>query len=72
MPQTSHLNSVLPLISAPRLSSYITTFKPTGDHQLYGTYIWSQLAAGALYPLMQNFEITLRNGYLQSVEPVMR
>lgn len=61
MPQNTQISSVLPLISSPRLGSYITTFKPIGDHELYGAYIWSQLAGGAIYPLMQNLEITLRN-----------
>lgn len=61
MPQNTPLNTVMPLISTPRLASYVTTFKPLSDHELYGIYIWSQLASGAIYPLMQNLEITLRN-----------
>lgn len=61
MPLNTSLNTVLPLISGPRLGSYIVTFKPVHDHELYGIYVWSQLAAGALYPLLQNLEITLRN-----------
>lgn len=61
MPQNTPVNAVLPLISAPRLGSYIVTFKPVSDHQLYGTYVWSQLAGGSVYPLLQNLEITLRN-----------
>ncbi|ROU09185.1 hypothetical protein EB837_25450 [Kluyvera ascorbata] len=61
MPQNTPVNTVLPLISSPRLGSYIVTFKPADDHELYGTYIWSQLASGSVYPLLQNLEITLRN-----------
>lgn len=61
MPQNTPMNTVLPLISTPRLGSYIATFKPVGDHELYGTYVWSQLAGGSVYPLLQNLEITLRN-----------
>lgn len=61
MPLNTPLNAVLPLISTPRLGSFIATFKPVRDHELYGIYIWSQLAASALYPLLQNLEITLRN-----------
>lgn len=61
MPQNTPVNTVLPLISTPRLGSYIVTFKPVGEHELYGTYIWSQLASGSIYPLLQNLEITLRN-----------
>ncbi|MEH3950392.1 hypothetical protein POX27_25420 [Klebsiella pneumoniae] len=61
MPQNTPMNTVLPLISTPRLGSYIATFKPVGDNELYGTYVWSQLAGGSVYPLLQNLEITLRN-----------
>ncbi|HBW1604196.1 TPA: hypothetical protein MEH73_005632, partial [Klebsiella pneumoniae] len=61
MPLSTSLTAVLPLISGPRLGSYIVTFKPVHDHELYGIYVWSLLAAGALYPLLQNLEITLRN-----------
>lgn len=61
MPQNIPLKTVLPLISTARLGSYIATFKPDSDHELYGTYIWSQYAGGAIYPLMQNLEIALRN-----------
>ncbi|ELY4512572.1 Abi family protein [Cronobacter muytjensii] len=61
MPQNTPVTNVLPLISTPRLGSYIVTFKPVDDHELYGTYIWSQLASGSVYPLLQNLEITLRN-----------
>ncbi|WP_246877899.1 hypothetical protein [Pantoea ananatis] len=62
MPLSTPLNAVLPLISGPRLGSYIVTFKPVDDHELYGIYVWSQLAAGALYPLLQNLEITAQRG----------
>lgn len=61
MPLNTPVNAVLPLISTPRLGSYIVTFKPVTDHELYGTYVWSQLAGGSVYPLLQNLEITLRN-----------
>lgn len=61
MPLNTNFSAVLPLITTPRLSSFITTFKPVSDHEIYGVYIWNQHAAGAIYPLLQNLEITLRN-----------
>lgn len=61
MPQSTNYATILPLISTPRLSSYVATFRPVQDHEIFGIYIWSQHAAGALYPLLQNLEITLRN-----------
>ncbi|WP_459177543.1 Abi family protein [Ewingella americana] len=61
MPQNAHYAPVVALISPSRLGSYRTTFKPASESELYGIYIWSQHAAGALYPLLQNLEISLRN-----------
>lgn len=49
MPLNTPVNAVLPLISTPRLGSYIVTFKPVTDHELYGTYVWSQLAGGGSF-----------------------
>jgi hypothetical protein len=61
MPHTTNYTPIIPLISSPRLSSYRAIFKPQNDGELYGTYVWAQHAAGSLYPLTQNAEITLRN-----------
>lgn len=61
MPQSATYSSILPLITTPRLSSFITTFRPVRDCEIYGVYIWSQHAASSIYPLLQNLEISLRN-----------
>ncbi|HFF1845479.1 TPA: Abi family protein [Yersinia enterocolitica] len=61
MPQKANYATVLPLITPPRLNSFITTFRPVQDYEVYGVYIWTQHAASSIYPLLQNLEITLRN-----------
>jgi hypothetical protein len=61
MPFNSSYHPILELVSLPRLTKYRTTFKPVTDAQLYGTYIWMQHVGGALYPLLQSLEVTLRN-----------
>ncbi|WP_162303019.1 Abi family protein [Buttiauxella sp. 3AFRM03] len=61
MPQTTNYESIITLISNPRLCGYQNTFKTTNDSELYGIYIWAQHAAASLYPLLQNLEISLRN-----------
>ena len=61
MPRNFHYPPILSLISAPRLASYDTTFSPSTDSELYGIYIWAQHVVGALYPILQNIEISLRN-----------
>lgn len=61
MPQNANYAAVLPFITSPRLSSFITTFRPVQDYEIYGVYIWAQHAASSIYPLLQNLEITLRN-----------
>lgn len=61
MPQNTSYASILPLITTPRLSSFITTFKPVHDFEIYGVYIWAQHAASSIYPLLQNLEVSLRN-----------
>ena len=61
MPLNFHYPPILSLISAPRLASYSITFTPGTDSELYGIYIWAQHVVGALYPILQNIEISLRN-----------
>jgi hypothetical protein len=43
------------------MSSYQAIFSPSDGVELYGVYVWAQHAAGAMYPLTQNAEISLRN-----------
>ena len=61
MPFSTNFSTIIPLISNARLSPYQNTFATTSDAELYGVYLWSQHAAGALYPLIQALEVTLRN-----------
>jgi hypothetical protein len=61
MPQQFHYPPILGLASSPRLDSYKSTFSPTGDAELYGLYVWAQHVVGALYPITQHAEISLRN-----------
>ncbi|CRY55632.1 Abi-like protein [Yersinia intermedia] len=61
LPIDYNYSPVIALISSPRLATYGAAFKTTSDDELYGIYVWSQHAASALYPLLQNLEISLRN-----------
>jgi len=56
-----NVSPVLPLISNVRLDPYRLIFAPTNDNELYGVYLWAQHAAASMYPLLQSFEVTLRN-----------
>jgi len=48
-------------ISTPRLSTYENILKLTDPNQKLRAYYWNIALAGAIYPLMQTLEITLRN-----------
>ena len=61
MPSTTNFLTALPLVSSPRLDPYKQIFAPLNDAELYGCYLWAQHAAGALYPIIQALEVTLRN-----------
>lgn len=61
MPQTFHYPPVFKLASPPRMASFQATFGPCSDSELYGAYIWVQHVVGALYPITQHVEISLRN-----------
>jgi len=58
---SSHCVTVTPFLSSARLLPYSISFDVTNDHELLGTYTWSQQAAAALYPLFHFLEICLRN-----------
>lgn len=61
MSVSANYKAIFPLISAERLGPYKAVFSPLTDQELYGTYLWAQHAAGSLYPIIQTFEVTLRN-----------
>ena len=66
MPQSFHYPPILSLVSTPRLSSYQTVFSPSCDSELYGIYVWAQHVVGALYPITQAVEVSLRNSIDQA------
>lgn len=55
-------------ISTPRLSTYQNILKLTDPNQILRAYYWNIALAGAIYPLMQTLEITLRNAIDVSVK----
>lgn len=61
MPSRINYNQILGLQSSARLGSISTVFNVTSDMEKYGVSIWSQHASSSLYPLMQQFEVILRN-----------
>ncbi|MCD0501207.1 Abi family protein [Achromobacter sp. MY14] len=61
MPQSFHYPPILSLVSPPRLSSYQAVFSPSCDAELFGTYVWAQHVVGAVYPITQAVEVSLRN-----------
>jgi len=61
MPYSLNYPAILPYVSNSRLNSYQNVFSHIDDAELYGIYIWSQQAAASIYPILQNFEVTLRN-----------
>ena len=63
MPKDIRYSPVFDLISHPRLSRFDIFFNDIEetDYRRYGIYLWSQYASAALYPLMQQLEVLLRN-----------
>ena len=50
-----------PFISPSRLTAYNTFFQPKNDIELFGCYLWNKEVVSAFFPLLQVFEVTLRN-----------
>ncbi|MBO1017843.1 CAAX protease [Achromobacter sp. SD115] len=69
MPTTLQYRPVLidTLISNERMNSYQTVFRPSNDVELMGVYLWNTCASGALYPLINAVEISLRNAIDQAL-----
>ncbi|EJD6501499.1 Abi family protein [Providencia rettgeri] len=49
------------LLSAPRIGTYENFFTSHTEEEIYGVYIWNKMLCGAIYPLLQAVEITIRN-----------
>ncbi|MBL1384290.1 MAG: Abi family protein [Colwellia sp.] len=54
-------NAIQKTVSHPRIRTYQNFFQGHTDHEIYGVYIWNKVLCGAIYPLLQSVEISLRN-----------
>ncbi|MCU5775508.1 CAAX protease [Erwiniaceae bacterium BAC15a-03b] len=61
MPKSINYPPVMSLLSTARLASVPVIFDLHSDIEKYGFSIWLQHAAAALYPLVQQLELVLRN-----------
>lgn len=53
---------ITPFISTPKITAIKSVFGSSlNDMECYGINIWSQKASSAIYPILQQLEITLRN-----------
>ncbi len=68
MPLNINYAQIFGLQSSARLGSISAVFNVNTDMEKYGVSIWSQHASSSLYPLMQQFEVVLRN----SIDSVAR
>lgn len=59
--RTLNHSDLLPYISAPRLNTYKNFFSTRNDIELLGAYQWGKELSASFFPLLQVFEITLRN-----------
>ncbi|ATB11270.1 MULTISPECIES: Abi family protein [Enterobacteriaceae] len=56
-----HYIELKKLLSAPRIGTYENFFVDHTEEEIYGVYIWNKVLCGAIYPLLQAVEITIRN-----------
>ena len=62
MPNTVNYPQITPFISKGKVDAIKNTFgNQLTDKECYGIYIWSQKVTSAIYPLLQQLEVTLRN-----------
>jgi hypothetical protein len=63
MPHTVLYRPILidELITPQRLNSYVGLFPQASDAELVGAYLWNAAVGGALFPLIQMAEVSLRN-----------
>lgn len=72
MPNTVNYPQIIPFISKGKMDAIKNTFGNTlTDRECYGIYIWSQKASAAIYPLLQQLEVTLRNSIDKEATKVM-
>jgi hypothetical protein len=61
MPTRIDYSKLKLLISDARISSYARVFTNHSEMELHGVYLWNMVLCGALYPLIQSVEVSLRN-----------
>lgn len=61
MPANLNYTQVFGLQSNARLGSISKVFNVSSDFEIYGVNVWAQHASSSIYPLMQQFEVVLRN-----------
>lgn len=59
--------AVLKLLSPPRAAPYRELFKPEGNEELLGVYMWAQAVSASLHPFLGLAEVVLRNAIHQSL-----
>lgn len=59
---------ILDKISEPRLAKYRASFQLSSDDHAYAVYLWNKMLAGAMIPLMQSIEVSLRNSINHAVQ----
>lgn len=59
---------ILDKISEPRLAKYRTVFQLNSDDHAYAVYLWNKMLAGAMIPIMQSIEVSLRNSINMAIQ----
>ncbi|WP_063153394.1 Abi family protein [Enterobacter hormaechei] len=59
---------ILDKISEPRLAKYRTGFQLSSDDHAYAVYLWNKMLAGAMIPVMQSIEVSLRNSINHAIQ----
>lgn len=62
---------ILAKISEPRLAKYRAEFQVQSNEHAYAIYLWNKLLAGALIPIMQSIEVSLRNAINDAIRTDM-
>lgn len=62
---------ILAKISEPRLAKYRAEFQVRSNEHAYAIYLWNKLLAGALIPIMQSIEVSLRNAINDAIRTDM-
>jgi hypothetical protein len=61
MPDGINYSKLNPILSPARIDSYARFFTNHSEKEIYGVYLWNMALCGAIYPLLQALEVSLRN-----------